>query len=246
MKHFNSTIILCLLLVLGASINAEARLPKGLQRYQVGYSYPISISNYKISLADTVIERTVKTKGGFGVTMGTYIPVAKFSEASQLAFSIDGLFNMLIWDMEPVNDVYYSGTSGYNKEYVITGGSMQIGVPLGLDLKFGCDAALEKSKGAGFTFGAGVMPTAALTAYEGEAGAVIRAQPYLKGELAVFAGICFKLRAVYAMGKFDYINATGEKSGYDDGEGVTLTNKSTLTLSLILMPFSWAWDKVKY
>lgn len=245
MRYFSTPKAMAFIALCALSFTSEARLPNALTRFQVGYSYPRAKADYKLTLDDTSIIETVTTKGGFGATLGTHIPISKFGDATALALTIDGMYNLLVWDMEPVNDVYNTNTAGYNKQYTITGGSVQLSVPIGLDLKFGCEAALEKSKGACFSFGAGAMPTAALTAYQDNAGAIIRMQPYLKAEFGLMAGICVKVRAIYAMGKFDYINAKNDL-GDVDTYGSSLTSRSTMTLSLLLMPFSYSWDKVKY
>lgn len=245
MKHFSIFKMMVTLLLCTSAVSSEARLPNALTRFQVGYSYPRAKADYRLTLDDTSIFETVTTKGGFGATIGTHIPISKFGDATMIALTIDGLYNLLVWDMEPVNDVYNTNTVGYSNQYEITGGSVQLSVPIGLDLKFGCEAALEKSKGACFSFGAGAMPTAALTAYQDNAGAIIRLQPYVKAEFGVMAGICMKIRAIYAMGKFDYINVKND-AGDIDTYGASLTSKSTLTLSLLLMPFSYSWPKVKY
>lgn len=224
------------------SANAQPRVPKALQRFQVGYSFPKVNAEYRYML-DSMTTEKVSTKGGFGVTMGTSIPLTKIGDQSSLTFGIDGLFNMLVWDYENVEDDYasYSSSTGYSQQYTVTGGTMQISVPLGIDFKFGGEANLLKRPIGFGTLGAGVMPTAALTAYQGDAGAVIKALPYLKGELGIYAGVGIKLRAIYSMGTFDYIKQKGNNPYAS--ESASLKAKSNFTFSILIMPFAWAWNR---
>ena len=114
------------LLILLYATSANARLPKALQRYQLGYSYAMMSAEYRLSypiyrqssfdlfIVDTVLKKDIRTKGGFGATMGTYIPIAQLSENALVALGIDGVFNMLVWDYERV-EADYSTTAGYMK-----------------------------------------------------------------------------------------------------------------------------------
>jgi hypothetical protein len=236
------------------SLNAQAQpeLPKSLQRYQVGYSYVMANARLKYSYAypdyygrmfDTAVDIRMPSKGGFGVTMGTYIPLAQMGKTSNLNLGIDGVFNIAIWDMEQ----FYSSAGEdlgpyYSADYVITAGTIQYGLATTLDFKAGCDAMLDKKFPYCFTFGAGAFPTFALTTFYGLPGfSKIRVRPILKAEMGFRLGICLKARILYLPGTFRYMGYDDETAGYS--ESFALESKGTLTASLVIMPFSWAWKK---
>lgn len=255
MKHS----ITLLLLMMLCWMSASARMPKALQRYQLGYSYAMMSAEYRLSypvyrqsgndlfIIDTVLKKDIRTKGGFGATMGTYIPIAKLSENAVVALGIDGVFNMLVWDYERVKEDY-GATAGYSANYAVTGGTMQMGVPIGFDMKFGCDAALDKSRRSCATFGVGAFPSASLTAYEMEADAAIKVQPYFKAEVGFFAGVCFKVRALYTPGKIGLIDQEYNSiTPFGDvNSNISLTGRSSFTFSLLVMPFSFAWERSEW
>jgi hypothetical protein len=213
------------------------------KRSEIGYSIPSIKADYTLILLDTTISEKVQTKGGFGIIFGNSINLAKFGDNGALQIGIDGMFDILVWDLSPVNQTY-SGYSGYSTEYEITGGTMRFGVPISADFKFGAEATLNKKKRGIFTFGAGFAPTAALTAYETDADAKIKIQPFVKAELGIVAGIGFKLRMQYNLGKFDYIRLNPETE-YNLGSA-GLRGTSAVTFSLVLMPFGFAWKNYEW
>lgn len=220
--------------------------PKGLQRTEIGYSYCMTSATYTyhattfdqstISLIDTTYREKIRTKGGFGGMIGNYFPVTSLGDKGALAISLSYMYNALFW--EGTSFSYSTGTEGTTS----TGsGTVEMALPVGVDYKFGCDALLDKSKRFCYTLGAGVYPSLTATVFRDYTGAGFKMLPYLKGEVGIFAGICFKLRATYAFGNIKYIS-------YDESYGnvqsqTTLKGKSAFSLSLILMPFSWKWEK---
>ena len=65
---------------------------KGFQRFQLGYSFPMTKAKYSERYLiyqdlsddniDTTMSKDVRTKGGFGITLGHFFPVAKMGEKS--------------------------------------------------------------------------------------------------------------------------------------------------------------------
>lgn len=218
--------------------------------YPVERTYPLQIDKV---IYDTVISETIKSKGGFGLTLGTNAPIAKLGEASVLSLSVNFMYNMLVWDKgtSPANNAVTSPLATPNeREAVQTGGSTaQIGLPLGVDAKFGCDAVTDKGYRFCASFGTGAIPMAAITTYDGDDETVMRVRPYIKGELGIYAGMCFKVRAMYAFGKYPYLNVDKTVPGtslsaFDNN--VSLTGKSSFNVSIIIMPFAGTWSDDKW
>lgn len=249
MRFYRHTLftLLVIIAVCSAELVHAQGFPKSMQRTEVGYSFCMTSATYTyhattfdestISLIDTTYREKIRTKGGFGGTIGTFFPVAPIGQKGTLAISLSYLYNALLWE----------GTSFSYESNSQTGttssgsGTIEMALPVGVDYKFGCDALLDKSKRFCYTVGAGAYPSLTATVYKDNAGAGFHVLPYLKGEVGVFAGICFKVRALYTFGNIKYINFNEDYANVQSQ--TSLKGKSALTLSLILMPFSWKWDK---
>ena len=239
-------------------VNAQwFRLPGVLQRYEMGYSYAIGMATYKSSNnwnngsnnLDTSFSQDVTSTAGFGVVIGTSVPLKQLGNRCMLSLGIGYNYNMFTWDYKSPSfrnkltdgegRVYYD----FN-ELPISGVSLQMGLPISADFKFGNDAFLRKNVRFGTTFGAGVLPVAAMTADFDNAGFGFGAAPFVKAEVGIFAGICFKLRAQYALGYLPFYDSKNSLSGFT-GYDVksSLIGKQQFTFSLLIMPFSWAWQE---
>jgi hypothetical protein len=233
--------------------DAQPNLPEGLQRYHLGYSYVRSNARMKYhysspdmygKLYDTSVNIKMPSKGGFGVTMGTYIKLAQIGKSSNLNLGLDGVFNLAVWDMEAftggIEDEYLGPY--YTADYVVTAGTLQYGMTATLDLKTGCDAMLDKTIHSCFTFGAGAYPSFAMTTFMGLPGfSKLRVQPVLKAEMGFCFGVCMKARILYMPGTFRYMGYNDITQYYD--ESFSLESKGSMTISLLIMPFSFAWQK---
>jgi hypothetical protein len=231
-------------------------VPEWLTRYEIGYSYPMAWADY--SRADEFINPVTgktqtsslkirtRSSSGFGLNVGTYFPVKRVGLNSVLAISVGLTEAAYTWSYpvsvadgfdESGNMRYASSDDGFS------GVSVQIGVPIGADLKFGCDAFSYKEMRFCGTVGAGILPAGAVTADYDNAGLGFGMTPYLKLEGGVMAGICMKLRVMVSMGKMPFYD---DKHSLSDWEEVTtrssLIGRQSVTASLILMPFSWRWQ----
>lgn len=243
-----------------ATAKAQTAMPKFLQRFQVGYSFLKAEADYRVQypientdpvrldryFRDTVIAHSVENKGGYGITTGTYIPIAEIGKRSVLALTIDFVYNSYKWD--------YTAITGNirtlpGQQKVVTGNTTQIGAPIGLDYKFGGDAKLDKSRRICASGGFGGSALSTTTEYSGEGNSSIKVYPYIKGEVGVYAGMCIKFRAMYTFGSFRYVNDRGPAADAQTGyfnSTVSLYGKSSLALSVIIMPFSPSWQRTKW
>lgn len=248
-RHTLITLLSTLAFCTVSSVQAQSykQFMRGPKKIEIGYSFCMSSANYTfhattfnentVSLVDTLYREKIRTKGGFGATVGTYFPVAPLGEKGCMAISLAYMYNALLWEGSS-----FSYSSNSQTGTTSSGsGTVEMALPVGVDYKFGCDALLDKSKRFCYTLGAGVYPSLTATVYKDYAGAGFHVLPYLKGEVGIFAGICMKVRATYAFGNIKYINFN---ENYGNGQSeTTLKGKSALTLSLILMPFSWKWER---
>ncbi len=256
------TAFLLLLIALGSVAIAQPQLPEGLQRLQLGYSLPLTKATYTVrnyffdesfqqNAVDTSFSKEISTVGGFGFTIGTYFPIVKLSEKAVLAISLDYLYNFMLWDGTTQSLTGYSDSLSaftYDYDFPINGITGHMGLPFGVDFKYGGDATLDKSNKLSMSFGTGIYPSLNATVFDFSSGVQYKVKPYLKGEIGFHAGITFKVRALYSFGKIDYLSYSSTLGGdlFSQINGTSLTSKSQLTLSLLVMPFSWAWQRKEW
>lgn len=253
MKKLISALAIAVLLVpFASSAQWTNNFPTFLKNYEIGYGYPVTWAKYtrtdhliKDGAAhDTTINLNVKSKSSFGAAIGTYFPLKQLGQKSKLCLAVGFMYNLYTWDYPTYALSSYNNGFDYNSSIAFGGATLHVGVPLGLDIKIGCDGMMEKTIRWGWTAGAGVVPSVNLTADLDNADAQIGVQPYVKSEVALFAGICWKLRVMYSVGNLTYIDVDGKNSLFSDGTSATkLIGKGNLTTSLIIMPFSWMWKK---
>jgi len=226
---------------------AQFRLPGFLARYQLGYNFVSTSADYRgkfttydpNTFSDTARYRTgnVKTSVAYGITTGTYFPLSRMSSNSSLALDVNYIYNFMLW--KGIGDGLYGEAVGWD----FSGVTVQMGLPIGLDAKFGADATMNKNQRFCFTFGAGVLPSYSFTSFEDGSGAQFSVSPYAKIETGIFAGICMKARLTYVFSKIPYISKNNGFGGVYDKllSDFTMTGKSTLMIGFVIMPFSWAW-----
>jgi hypothetical protein len=68
--------------------------------------------------------------------------------------------------------------------------------------------------------------------------------PYVKAEVGIYAGICMKVRAMYAIGDLTYMDYKHSESGagMETSGTAKLVGKSNFAISLLIMPFSYKWS----
>lgn len=249
-SHTSKIFIALALFIFVNSATVSAKIPGLLQRTHLGYSVLFNQAEFKVRQAiitpdfvkDTNYKYNMNTSGSFGFTIGTYVPISRLGEKSILAFGVDYMYNMMLWDTK-LKTYDYAGNY-YDAPF--SGGTLQMALPVGLDFKFGADAMTDKAIRFCATLGAGALPSYSLTALDqvnnidGQFGIA----PYGKVELGIFAGICMKIRAVYSYGNLSYMDDTR----HDEFSKTRsqLIGKSNLTLSLLVMPFSWGWSRAEW
>jgi len=243
-----------LLAISGNSYAQWFHLPGFLQRYEIGYSYSVASATYKTQSQsgsgrfDTTLSKNVTSTSGIGAQIGFTAPLTRIGGKCILALGIGYQYNMYTWDYKTPSLSSYKDENG-NVVYDLSalpmsGVSLQMGLPLSADFKFGNDAFLRKNTRWGCTFGAGVFPVGALTADIDNAGFGFGAAPFVKAEVSFFAGICFKLRGQYAAGYLPFYDSKNSLSAFTDYTvKSSLTGKQQVTFSLIVMPFSFAWQE---
>jgi hypothetical protein len=213
-------------------------------------------------LGDTTIKRSLMTSWGGGLMVGTCIPFKKLGHESIWAISLELQANLLNW--ADLNKVYtQNGSFVVNKQQgTLNAWTYQFALPFGVEYKVGTDAIKTQRKHLGASFGAGAMILANgtyLQSVTGGAGPTVQIKaddehnsgfnfgfdPYVKAELAVFAGICIKLRVMASYGPLNYLYENQNTGTYTDGP-FRIQGLANITASLILIPASRHWSETAW
>ena len=229
-----------------------AQMPKALSRVQIGVSYPTSAatfhSRYMITDTlgdnnlDTSFSKRFKPNSGFGVSVGTYFPLVSMGKGSSLNLSVDFVYYSTEWDasilvptgINPLNDKYLF------RAEKIEASTVQMAVPIGIDYKTGPESTCDKSKTVSLTLGTGVYVSRNTTSFGGVDFDKNKVQPYIKAEVGAFGGINWKLRALFAFGKLNYMQTDSPSAS------MRLEDRSSLMLSFVIQPFSFTWNKASW
>ncbi|MEO6832256.1 MAG: hypothetical protein ABI378_07650 [Chitinophagaceae bacterium] len=233
---------------------AQMNLPGFLKNYEIGYGASFTWADYSRTLKavseggqsyDTTVTTRVKSKHGLSATTGTSINLKRLGEKSQLALGLSGIYNLYTWDYATANGARLTDSGVvYDYSYGTTfgGATLNAGLAISADFKFGAEAMMDKQYRLSWTGGIGVYPSVNLTADIDNTNMTFGVQPFVKTEFGIRGPIAAKLRLMYAFGNLTYIDATDKNNffGLQGAQNNTkLIGKGNFTVSLILLPFSW-------
>jgi len=162
---------------------------------------------YNAPSMDTTIKGTAKPEIGIHINSNANHMLARLGTSSILSFSWGFQFDVLRWKIEEFNGTETS-TKSSELQY------WQVGLPVTIDYKWGCDVDFQPEMKTCFAVGAGAMPLFATALDEGNNGSnFVRVAPYVYASFGVYAWGCWKIRASYMPGKFDIISDSKENFG---------------------------------
>lgn len=235
----------------------ELSKPNIYQRGHIGYSMLTVAAEQKMTgyiatapdvLVPEEITRTVRTISGHGLTLGSYFVLTRFkSDFAGLAFSFDFAYNRMAWEELDSGFTYRPRPD----EIKPTDFSLQMGLPVSLDLKLGSDAMPSLNHKWSAAVGAGVYPMIAFTAREkkkiikNSLNYTADYMPFVKLEGGLRAGVLMKVRLMLMFGGPTYLTQPSSI----DGKGINAVNSYSLTgvastnISFIVYPFSYRWPE---
>ncbi len=181
---------------------------------------------------DTTINTTLKPKYAYVLSGCSGYPLIQMSSDAALIFTYGAAGSLTKYDMGKVELGNYTTNIFFS--------SFSLGVPLGLDLKIGGEAKLDKSKRFCLTAGAGLQPTwmsTNMSALESSSHLVI--MPFAKAEIGFLTGFAgFKLRGTYLSGGYDSFYREAMANGID----AKLSNGGQFVVSLVILNMLRHWE----
>ena len=237
------------------SVRAQG-LPGVVQNLELGYGYSKAWADYKRidrairtdgKLYDTTYSLSVSSKFGYSGSFGTSIPLKRLGRVSKLALGVSLVYNAYAWDYPTANGAFLTDSGlryDYSKGFIFSSATLNTGLAISADFKFGTDALMDKQYHWSWTGGVGVMPSMNVTADFDNADAKFGVQPFVKTEVGFLAGIVVKLRLMYQMGPLTYLD-TKPGTGFvpNSQQTIQLIGKGNFSASLILMPFSFMYKR---
>lgn len=245
------------------------KVPGVLSNYEIGYSYSFaSVGQVQtFTFPDGTVREFKSTKVRSlmspGVYMGWSLRLKKLGmkQKAVLGLNVGVQENMFLWSHTSKTwgktswSIDGTQKEGFYDEETM-GGSLQIGVPVSLDFKFGFDAHGCRNIRWASSVGIGVMPQMTLSAgipnFDSESFTA-GVMPFIKGDIGLFAGIAIKLRAQIGWGVMPIADSRNSILGgwsggiFGSQAGVKHAYKVHAPVhamvSLIIMPFSWGWEE---
>lgn len=251
----------CLMVVLLALGTSQAKAqfdqwPGAVQNIELGYGWATSSADYirhdRIvredgKVYDTTFSNSVHSKSGFSAILGTSLPLRRLGRVSSLNLGVDAVYNNFTWDYQypiGINTTDSGLVYRYHDDSTFKGKTMNAGLAVSLDFKFGVDAMRDKNYRWGWTGGVGLFSSVNKTSDAGNDDMTYGFQPFVKTEVALRAGMVWKLRMMYAFGNVDYYKTNGNLFGNSNSTSeVTLQGKGTFSVSLLIMPFSFTYAR---
>jgi hypothetical protein len=230
---------------------AEGKKMKSYLGYEMGvytsFANRMLYMNYPLIAADGTYTGegtfTHKLKGSYlGAFVSIYHRLAMLNDKSCLAF--DWGFDALAIVDETGKMSYNTPAYNYSIESLVA--YWHYGVPLLIDYKYGGEATYDKADNFSFTLGAGIMPMLAVGAIN-EVGQISGSiAPLVKAEIGFFAGVQWKVRAMYMMQSGDVLNTNDNSDNVLKYHNYRLNVKPGINIGISVMPFSFGWDNSRW
>lgn len=186
-------------------------------------------------------ETETKISGlAYGAGGEHYFPLGKTSDNSVMALTIG--VDIMLMSLK-TNEIRLNGGYTFTPELQY----MQSNLPIGIAYKSGTDVLFRKSVKSGFSFGGGVSGnvTMAYNNFDNFFPA-FGYRPYCMGEVAFFAGVCWKIRATAYLSNTLLergIQPIGDVYDMQTETDMSVKSRPGVMFSLCVGDFSWDWDE---
>jgi len=171
------------------------------------------------------------------VHIGNYIPMALISDNSMLVLNIE-------LTAASMKLTYDSVVITAKRNFHVSYETYRAGMPISIEYRLGGDVLLHKKQKMLFGIGGGICPQI-IKSDDYDKQSPLLFTPFAKAELGAMVGLAFKFRVVYYWGTFHY--GTTEEYGIMDTPNNYAKSEfnggAGITASLIILPFSFTWNK---
>jgi hypothetical protein len=235
---------------------SKLRVGGFFQRLELGVSYNQFRFDHKqifTAIDNTIADRVTydnKSPFSIGGYIGSGFRLAKFKANRTMVLAIGVQANLIQWDHFGWN--FNPLSSGWQRTE-IEGTSLQFGLPIGLDFKFGAEAELHNAIKNGASIGFGIIPQYTMTTdmpFTGFDNTTLSYNPYIRAEVGLFGAVGVKLRGQVVIGTSPIIKSEDalaqsieKPSPFIKQYDVIIDVPAHYSLSLILQPFAFTWGK---
>jgi hypothetical protein len=228
-----------------------------LKRYYFGYGIPVGmnldittkyVTDGDAGTGSVGITREMKLTGvsGYGFQEGTFYTLQKTGGHDAVCLELGFSEYFYKYNVGPVS---YGSDATFTDESVVAIACM----PIGIAYKSGGEVSMNKQDRSTLSFGVGIAPAMSIAkvfAVDLKFGV----RGYVAAEVGIFAGIEWKLRATYYTSNSTLINVSGDLldnvTKYNvTGSLGTMDVKAVaggdFNVALVILPFSFKWDKVR-
>jgi hypothetical protein len=230
---------------------------KNKHRYEIGgnliipsgeFTGVVRVNDGNTYRGDSTATRSMSGDMGYGIDLGLSLPFKGTGHISCWAAAIHLMANQYMW--KNLNQTMSTSGSYVDATVPVNATTLQIALPIGIEWKVGNDAILSKRLNFGTSLGAGVIPQLNITELEGvpyiDKGYGWGFRPYAKAELAIFTGICWKLRFMYTPGNVNLLDVNRKLTNNLTDGPFTIRSTSNFIMSLIIMPWSVSWRETDW
>lgn len=195
-----------------------------------------SVELFSRASHDSVIRGRAVPELSFHMNSNTNHLLARISDNSILSFSAGAEVNILRWRFEQ-----FSGNTLERKM-----GSLlhaQLGAPLTLDYKWGCDVDFDRELKTCFAVGGGMMPLVGMTLDDLESMTMnAKVAPHLYASFGFYAWGCWKIRAAYMPGNYTVVRDGSVNYGGTTNT-LNMQGGNTFMIGISQMSHSRDWGK---
>ena len=183
---------------------------------------------------DSTIAGTAKPQLSFAVNGNSNHLITRLGASDILSISVGEQVNFMRWTF----DAWSGSTRKADATKLIY---VQLGIPVTLDYKWGCDVDFDPEQKSCFAIGVGGMPMYSMSLSNLEpAGSSFRIAPYAYASFGFYMRGCWKLRLSYLPGKYTVSKDALENVGGTINT-LNIQGSNIITLGISHMSYSKDW-----
>ncbi len=162
--------------------------------------------------------------------------LVRLSRSSMISFSAGVDVKVMQYSFEG----FFAGLRATRVRPLMVG---QVGIPLTVEYKWGCDVDFDPRVGGCFAVGGGAIPTFSQAYYGDVSDRTVRVAPYLYASAGFYAAGCWKIRASYIPGAFPIMTSAAKMHDGTTVNTLDVQGRAIMTVGLSRMLRSGDWRR---